>query len=77
MPRSGSGMAGVAMVVVGLLIFIPSGLCTGFGVFGAVAGAGFQILPLVLGIGAPFVIGGALLVRAGLRRLRDPSAPPD
>jgi hypothetical protein len=76
-PRPGRphwGAGAVALVVIGLLILIPSGLCTGiFGVGALYAmitsspGEGLTVLleALTLG-GIPIVIGG-LLVFAGFR----------
>jgi hypothetical protein len=65
-----------ALVVIGLLILIPSGLCTGvFGV-GALldlgSGQGYEVVMLVgaLVIGGPFIILGTLLLRTGLRERR-------
>ncbi len=65
--------AAVAFVVIGLLILIPSGLCTGvFGIAGLVggltsSGADMSLLAMALIVGGPFVALGALLVRTGLR----------
>ncbi len=68
--------AAVALVVIGLLILIPSGLCTSaFGVAGLLgalgsSGGDISLLPMALIVGGPFVVLGALLVRTGLRERR-------
>jgi hypothetical protein len=77
-PRPGL-ISGIALLAVGLLILIPSGLCTG--IFGGGAlldaimypgngGDSASMLGMALIIGGPFVILGAVLVRFGIRRLR-------
>jgi hypothetical protein len=64
-PGSRPGAVGtVALLVVGLLILVPSGLCTT--VF---LGNGFGLMALV--IGGPFVIFGGWLVWSGIKRIRD------
>jgi hypothetical protein len=69
-----------ALVVIGLLILVPSGLCTGsLGImaiaealfpskFGIVSGGGTlnDLFPVLI-IGGPFIIGGIFLIRLGLR----------
>ncbi len=66
--------AAVALVTIGLLILIPSGLCTSaFGIAALMgslgpSGADMSILAMALIVGGPFVALGALLVRAGLRQ---------
>jgi hypothetical protein len=67
-----STLVGVAQVIVGLLILLPSGLCTGWGLFGALGSGALDGLPIVLVFGGPFLLGGALLIRAGIRRFREP-----
>ncbi len=77
--------SGIALLVIGLLIFVPSGLCTGImagnAVFMTIDMLGrpdrtfspwllLQGIPSVLLIGAPFIIAGFFIIRAGLRRLR-------
>ncbi|MGD0141762.1 MAG: hypothetical protein ABSC92_01230 [Rhizomicrobium sp.] len=68
--------AGVALVVIGLLILVPSGLCTGvLGIMGAAAAISrnnwsdlFQGLTEALSFGfIPILLGGVLLW-AGLRQ---------
>ena len=66
--------AAIALIVIGLLFLVPSGLCTGF--FGAMAVLGViyepqnsgmsEILPVLM-VGGPFILIGALLLRLGLR----------
>ena len=58
-PHSIAGI--VALIVIGLLLLIPSGLCTA--VF-----AGAHMLPIAIAIGGPFIIGGGAMVVAGIRR---------
>jgi hypothetical protein len=76
-PR-GAGCAAVALVTLGLLILVPSGLCTGF----------FALYPIVepildpnhrpvsgdfgiaISIGVPFVIVGGLLTWLGFSMMR-------
>jgi hypothetical protein len=68
------GAGAVALVVIGLLILIPSGLCTGIFGVGAIyaiitssSSEGFSILAEAVLIGGiPIAIGG-LLVFAGFR----------
>ena len=65
--------AAIALVVIGLLILIPSGLCTGiFGIgalFDLTAAQGYAGILLIgaLVLGGPFIVLGALLIRTGLR----------
>jgi hypothetical protein len=68
--------AAITLVVIGLLILVPSGLCTGVmgisALFDSSDGANFNIviLAMALIVGGPFVVIGALLVRTGLRERR-------
>jgi hypothetical protein len=78
LPTPGRMLGGMALIVIGLLILIPSGLCTAF--FGAMSiwetitgGTGLNVLSEALIVGAPFILVGALLFYAG-RRLRKPAA---
>lgn len=67
---------GCALVVVGLLILIPSGLCTAsmgisslvsmFTLSGGITAA-ISGLVMTLILGGPFIVAGIFLVRAGLR----------
>jgi hypothetical protein len=77
-PRPGL-ISGIALLAIGLVILIPSGLCTG--IFGGGAlldaimypgsgGDSASILGMALVFGGPFVVLGAFLVRLGVRRLR-------
>jgi len=79
-PAATPSVAGtVALIVVGLLIFVPSGLCTGVMALGPLIGAilnpqgsqdPFEGVLFALIVGGPFVlIGGAMLWR-GIRRWR-------
>jgi hypothetical protein len=53
----------IALIVVGLLVFIPSGLCTGVFFFLPLTQPGNQSPFLVaLIIGGPFVVGGAVIL---------------
>jgi hypothetical protein len=75
-PKGSLTGAGVALVVIGLLILVPSGLCTGvLGIMGAAAAISrnnwsdlFQGLTEALSFGfIPILLGGVLLW-AGLRQ---------
>lgn len=77
-PRRGL-ISGIALLAIGLVILIPSGLCTGVFGGGALvdavmhpgnAGDAASMLGMALIYGAPFVILGAFLVHLGVRRLR-------
>jgi hypothetical protein len=67
--------AGVALVVIGLLILVPSGLCTGLmgiaGFFAAVSGNNWNdfidTLTEAIGFGLIPILIGAFLLWAGLR----------
>jgi hypothetical protein len=70
--------AAITFFAIGLLIFIPSGLCTGVMGIGAIVdsygsnGFDYGILIMALVVGGPFMLIGALLMRTGLReRQRD------
>jgi len=68
----------MALLLVGLVILVPSGLCTGL--FGGAAllemvmhpgnGDAIGILPMALIFGGPFVALGGFLVWIGIRNLR-------
>jgi hypothetical protein len=76
--RRPSLAATIALLVIGLLILIPSGLCTGFFALAAIVQAiqypgriidsGF--LSLILAIGGPLVLLGGFMVWRGVKRLR-------
>jgi hypothetical protein len=77
-PRRNVG-AGVAFLVIGLLILVPSGLCTGVLVGGTLiesfihpSGSSDLDSVFFMGLifGGPFIIGGAVLVWQGVERLR-------
>ena len=64
-----------ALVAIGLLFLVPSGLCTGTFGFMAIVEAiqskdfsDLSSLTGVLMVGLPFIVLGALLIRFGLRR---------
>ncbi|MBV8977293.1 MAG: hypothetical protein JOZ13_07925 [Alphaproteobacteria bacterium] len=68
---------GIALLVIGLLILIPSGLCTGIFAFGGLVelfmqpgSADSSFLALVLSIGGPFVAAGTAMVYFGVKALR-------
>lgn len=70
-PRPRWTGAAIALVSIGLLMLIPSGLCTGIiglsALFDSSGGYDSGLLRIALLIGGPFVVLGALLVRTGLR----------
>ena len=75
-PREGAIASGIAMIVLGLLVFVPSGLCTGVFVFGSIitslsegSEAGLMAV-YALVIGGPFVFGGGALLWYGIKKLR-------
>jgi len=79
-PKLHYNVAGtVALFVFGLLILVPSGLCTGIMGGGAIlgmlseprsAGDGVGMLAMALIVGGPFVVGGGALVWQAIRRMR-------
>ena len=77
--RSRAIFHGIALVAVGLLIFVPSGLCTAtVGVSaawnlltGTEDGGMTAVLVMALVFGGPFVAVGALFIRAGIKAMRD------
>jgi len=80
-PRPRVSIAGtVALFVIGLLVLVPSGLCTGIMGGGALlamitdpknAGGSMGILVMALIVGGPFVIGGGAMVWHAIMRIRD------
>ena len=73
-PSPGRMAGGMALIVIGLLILVPSGLCTAF--FGGMSliemfsdSSGLDVLPEALMFGGPFILIGALLFYAG-RKMR-------
>ena len=77
-PRySAAGTA--ALMIIGLLILVPSGLCTGIFGGGAIldvlvhpenAGDAASLLGAAVVFGGPFVAVGGILVWLGIRRMR-------
>jgi hypothetical protein len=70
-PRRHWTASAVALLVIGLLILVPSGLCTAFfGIMGILYGSGADALNTLseaLVFGGPFVVVGALFVVLGFR----------
>jgi hypothetical protein len=73
------GVAGaIAMVIIGLLIIVPSGLCTAVIGVGALVetilhpanGDGLAGFVMVLTTGGPFVAAGFALIWFGVKRMR-------
>ena len=67
--------AGVALLILGLLILVPAGLCTGIIAIGALVNmvqypSAASMLPTALIFGGPFVAAGGVLVWQGVERLR-------
>lgn len=70
--------SGIAFLIIGLIILVPSGLCTGL--FGGAAllamithpgnGDALGLLPMAIIFGGPFVALGGFLVWQGIRNLR-------
>jgi hypothetical protein len=78
LPSPGRMAGGMALIVIGLLILVPSGLCTAAFGIGALsdmfsspsaAQEAFSIMLEVLLFGGPFIAVGAALFYAG-RRMR-------
>jgi hypothetical protein len=78
-PRGRNVGAGVAFLVIGLLILVPSGLCTGILVGGSLiesilhpssSGDLDSVFFMGLIFGGPFIAGGGVLVWQGVKRLR-------
>lgn len=71
--------AGVAFLVIGLLLLVPSGLCTGILAGGTLiesfihpgsSGDLGSVFFMALIFGGPFIVGGGVLVWQGVERLR-------
>lgn len=68
----------IVLLVLGLLVLVPSGLCTGFyGVIGLMGmldghdqGYGALFFGSALVIGGPFVVAGTAMLWIGIRRWR-------
>jgi hypothetical protein len=72
-PEKPSLAGTIAILVIGLVILVPSGLCTGFFTFGQFfIGRSFEsgFVAVALLIGGPFVAIGIALIMWGIRRLR-------
>jgi hypothetical protein len=76
-PERRGGCAAIALIVVGLLILIPSGLCTAyltvFTLLGAMSQRGSPVIGdagMVLAIGGPVVAVGGVLTWLGFRMMR-------
>jgi hypothetical protein len=79
-PPPRSLLGSIALIVLGLVILIPSGLCTAvmgvaaigsmFSKFGGIE-AGISGLVGTLVLSGPFIVAGVFLIHAGWRR-RDP-----
>ncbi len=74
LPSPGRMAGGMALIVIGLLILVPSGLCTAF--FGGMSilemfsdSTGLDVLPEAIMVGGPFIVIGGLLFYVG-RRMR-------
>jgi hypothetical protein len=73
----GSIFAAIALLVVGLVVFVPSGLCTGTFFFGPIVqavehpaqGTNFFLSGVALVVGGPFVLGGFAMIRSGAKTL--------
>lgn len=66
---------GIALLVLGLVILVPSGLCTGIMAVGAIVSmfrypSAAGTLPIALIFGGPFVAAGGALVWQGIKHLR-------
>jgi len=59
-----------ALFVVGMLILVPSGLCTGTMVSIMLAQGGGAMIAMPLLIGGPFVAAGSLFLWLAIKRLR-------
>jgi hypothetical protein len=77
-PRYSTGGI-VALIVIGLLLLVPSGLCTaaiGIGaIYGMIvspqnAGDALATIPMLLIVAGPFLVGGAAMLVTGIRRSR-------
>jgi hypothetical protein len=75
-PPSSLGYAFV-MIVLGLVVFLPSGLCTGTMFISAISGSDSNLAFVPLIIGGPFVIGGGTLLWQGIKAIREHSQSRD
>jgi hypothetical protein len=75
-PKKHNVAGGIALLMIGLVILIPSGLCTGIMAGAAIwsmfasPASGLTLLPTALTVGGPFVAVGSVLVWQGIKRLR-------
>ncbi|MBV9421144.1 MAG: hypothetical protein JO348_15350 [Alphaproteobacteria bacterium] len=79
-PPPANTLAGtIVLIVLGLLVLVPSGLCTGVMVGGAVwsmfdsPSSGGEALSIVLPaiiLGGPFIVGGFAMLWTGIKRIR-------
>jgi len=77
-PPTGTLGGTIVLLVLGLLVLVPSGLCTGyFGIAGVAAaldphdpGYGVVFIISALIIGGPFVAGGIAMLWIGIKRWR-------
>ena len=77
-PRADTLGGTIVLLVLGLLVLVPSGLCTGyFGIIGLMGmldsrdtGYGILFFGSALVLGGPFVVGGGAMLWIGIRRLR-------
>ena len=70
---------GIALLVLGLVILVPSGLCTGVFALGPLIGSilhpgryagSLVMLPTALMFGGPFILIGGAMAIAGFNRIR-------
>jgi hypothetical protein len=74
----GTTLGAIALIVIGLLVLVPSGLCTSVFGYNAISSyisnpsqSDIGLLAIALVLGLPFVAIGAVIVRAGVRIWRD------
>ena len=76
-PDVGGIIGAIALLAVGLLIFVPCGLCTGFFFFPGIIHAienpseagGLTLSVVALVLGGPFIVGGASMIWLGAKTL--------
>jgi len=78
-PRAHWTVASLALVLLGLLVFLPSGLCVGFGVVEFIGtlifdpsqvGDSVLAVVMIIVIGVPFAAGGIAIIISGLNSRR-------
>jgi hypothetical protein len=62
--------SGIGLIILGLLVLLPSGLCTGVLLVDAFSSPDWGSASVPLVIGGPFVFGGGVLIWLGLKRFR-------